>query len=330
MRSYEYRCKDYSYLSPTFKQLIVKPLLEILPYSLSPNIITIISNCFFYLAFYLTINKDLLGKTNFLIIPVLILIYLIGDHLDGAQAERTKTSSALGEFIDHYLDTFNAGILTYIFFSLFNISELWSLGVVLFSTFAALVGVYYEQFKSGWLINGKVGYFELMISCAFLIFLSYFDPVYNLTVSALIADISILKLLLGFISIGAVVKFINIIQRVDHVTYGIWLFVVLLSVTAVFGVLIFNVFQMSIVITLYAGWYAGKLMTAHLVDGVERSAGLFTPLILVVVYLLESLNSENTFVIIISYLLINIFLLVYRNISILKKQGISKNPEDRD
>jgi len=33
----------------------------------------------------------------FILITLFLIIYLIGDHLDGLQAKRTKTSSALGE-----------------------------------------------------------------------------------------------------------------------------------------------------------------------------------------------------------------------------------------
>jgi len=318
MRSYEYRCKDYSLLTPLFKQVFVTPLVGLLPVGLPANIITIISNCFFYLAFYLAIDKELLGNLNFIVIPILLLAYLVGNHLDGAQARRTKTESALGEFCDHFPGAFNNGFLIFILFSLFTVTEQWLIGVVLFTSYLAHTVAFYEQFKSGWLIFETLGSLEGTLLSILLIIMAYFTPVYNLYVSTIYSTLSIFDLFLIFTTLGVLLTFIKTIKRVPNVTYGIWLYTVLLAVTTIFGVLMFNALQSTILITLYASWYIGKLKTAHLVDGVERSTGLFTPLLMIVAYFLHSLHADNTFIIVSAYLGINILLLVYRTYSTLK------------
>ncbi|MBA4056856.1 MAG: CDP-alcohol phosphatidyltransferase, partial [Marivirga sp.] len=106
MRPYQYRCNDYSLLTPPFKQWIITPLINIIPWGIPANIITLISNAFVYLGLFAALNPETMGGFTPIFIGICLIIYLIGDHLDGMQAKRTKTGSALGEFCDHYLDAF--------------------------------------------------------------------------------------------------------------------------------------------------------------------------------------------------------------------------------
>src|SRR5688572_31878006 len=123
MRPYQYRCKDYSLVTPLFKKWVITPLIKIVPWVIPANIITLISNGFVYLALYLSLNAELAGNYTPLCISACLLLYLIGDHLDGMQAKRTGTGSALGEFCDHYLDAFNNGIIVYTMLVFFDVQQ---------------------------------------------------------------------------------------------------------------------------------------------------------------------------------------------------------------
>ena len=123
MRPYQYRCKDYSLVTPLFKKWVITPLIKIVPWAIPANIITLISNGFVYLGLYLSLNAEVAGNYTPLYISACLLLYLIGDHLDGMQAKRTGTGSALGEFCDHYLDAFNNGIVVYTMLFVFNFQQ---------------------------------------------------------------------------------------------------------------------------------------------------------------------------------------------------------------
>lgn len=108
---------------------------------------------------------------------------------------------------------------------------------------------------------------------------------------------------------GAIYKII----KVAHLTYGVWLFVGSIIVTALFTSLLFTPLQQTIVLGLYGALYSGKLLRASLIDGLERSTGLFTPLVLIVSFYMESLFPTHTFLIITAYLYFNMFLLTFRS-----------------
>ena len=81
---------------------------------MTANYITLLSTsfviCLLVLVFWLPSISPTLAAGLF---ALLLHNYLVGDHLDGMQAKKTQTSSALGEFLDHYLDVYNGAIVFY-------------------------------------------------------------------------------------------------------------------------------------------------------------------------------------------------------------------------
>src|SRR5690606_30469199 len=100
------------------------------------------------------------------------ILYLIGDHLDGMQAKRTKTGSALGEFCDHYLDAFNNGLIMFTMITVFDISHKPVVAGLLITSYLAHMAVFYEQYKTGWLTFEPVGSLEGVLLSSLLIALS--------------------------------------------------------------------------------------------------------------------------------------------------------------
>ena len=100
------------------------------------------------------------------------MLYLIGDHLDGMQAKRTGTGSALGEFCDHYLDAFNNGVVMFTMIAVFGITHKPVIVGVMVISYWAHMAVFYEQFKTGWLTFEPVGSLEGVLLSALLIALS--------------------------------------------------------------------------------------------------------------------------------------------------------------
>ncbi len=330
MRAYSYQCRDYSLLTPVFKKIFVNPVIGFIPWGVPANMITIISNSFFYWALYLSFNPSILGKSTYLVIPALLLAYLIGDHLDGAQAKRTKTGSALGEFCDHYLDAFNNGILMLILFNLFHIQHPWIMVGVLITSYWAHVVVFYEQFKTGWLIFEKLGSLEGVLIAIAMILASYIEPIYSIFISEAFFGIMVMEFILILIALGAIVTMIKTLQRTPEKRYSIWMFIVILGFIGIVGQSLFTPWSLAIIITLYASQYLGKVMMGHLVDGIERSPGLFTPLFILIISMAPNFYSGNTFLIITFYLLVTIILIVYRTFQPLKQYWVWVNPKLED
>ncbi len=47
----------------------------------------------------------------------------------------------------------------------------------------------------------------------------------------------------------------------------------------------FTGFQLFVLLTLYCSLYIGRLMHGHLIDGVERSTDVLTPVLLLLLYI---------------------------------------------
>ncbi len=329
MRAYAYQCKDYSLLTPVFKKIFVTPLIGFIPWAIPANIITIVSNCFFYIALYLSFDQQVLGKLNFIVIPILLFAYLVGDHLDGAQAKRTGTGSALGEFCDHYLDAFNNGFLMLIIFNLFSITNIWLVAAVVLLSYVAHVVVFYEQFKTSWLIFEKLGSLEGVILGCLIIIAGFFAPVYNLYQMELMLGFTSMEVILILICLGSVMTFIKTIGRTPNVRYSIFMYLGIMILIVGLGVYLFSVSQLVFIMTLYSSAYLGKIMVGHLIDGIERSPGLFTPLFLIIIFSMPSLYTGNSFYILIAYLSINIILLVNRTFQSLGEFWVWTNPSKK-
>lgn len=318
MRPYQYRCHDFSLLTPPFKRWIVAPLIKLIPWVIPANIITFISNAFVYASLYFALKPQIFGRLTPVIISLGFILYLIGDHLDGMQAKRTGTGSALGEFCDHYLDAFNNGIVMYTMLVFFEVSNPGVVAGVIVVSYWAHLAVFYEQFKTGWLTFEALGSLEGVLLSAILIALSAIPSVNSLFTYHIFQDFSVIEIFLMLSATGAIITFYKTWRRTPDVKLGFIAFIFLITAVAVLSASFLSAFQMFVLITLYASLYIGKIMHGHLIDGVERSPDYLTPSILSLLLIPGFEYSKYLFIILTAWLSVNIAILIIRTFSVLK------------
>lgn len=318
MRPYQYRCNDYSLLTPPFKRWVITPLINFVPWVVPANIITFISNGIVYLSLFLALNPQWFGNATPLLIAVGLILYLIGDHLDGMQAKRTGTGSALGEFCDHYLDAFNNGVIMFTMITVFGIEHKPVIVGVIVVSYWAHMTVFYEQFKTGWLTFESVGSLEGVLLSALLIALAAFPPIYSLFTYTFYKDYSLIEAMMILSSFGAVITFFKTWKRTPEIKTGFWLFTFLSAAVGTLAIPFFTGFQLFVLLTLYCSLYIGKIMQGHLIDGVERATDYVTPFSLLLLYIPGFPYQDYLFGLVTTYLLISIAVLIVRTFSVLK------------
>ncbi|MEZ4971995.1 MAG: CDP-alcohol phosphatidyltransferase family protein [Cyclobacteriaceae bacterium] len=322
MREYSYRCHDFSLLTPGFKKRFVAPLLPFVPWVIPANIITIISNVFVYLGFFVSLYFH--GPISRLVVAVLLFLYLVGDHLDGMQAKRTKTGSALGEFCDHYLDAFNNGIILFTAFLVFNIHNPMVVAIVLTTSYLAHMSVFYEQFKTGWLTFEKLGSLEAVLLTSLIVGFSSIDIVFGSLTSPAFIGFSWIELIFLSSALGAISTFLTTIKRTPNRGKEVWIFVAGLILLSSFSYSTTTSVELFALITLYASYFVGVTMQGHLVDGLERPPDLVLP---IAAALCPLINVSNYWPWLLAlYIFVRICLLVFQTFSVLKVYWVWSNP----
>lgn len=325
MRPYQYRCNDYSLLTPPFKQWIITPLIQLVPWAVPANIITLISNLFVYLGLYLALHPQVTGEYTPIYIAICLLIYLVGDHLDGMQAKRTRTGSALGEFCDHYLDAFNNGIIVFTMFTVFDIHNPMLISCVIAVSYMAHMAVFYEQFKTGWLTFERIGSLEGVLLSAALIGFSSIDAAYVFMTSTVGGTVTLAEIFIILSAVGAFATFLQTWKRTPDVKQGFWIFSALLLIVGIVSAFLFADFRVFVILTLYASLYVGKIMHGHLIDGEEKGPDWVVPGVITVYYGLGLSQADYLFWLIEGYLLAQILVLIVRTFSVLKVFWVWRN-----
>jgi len=325
MRPYQYRCNDYSLLTPAFKRFMVAPLIRIIPWGVPANIITIFANLFIYASLFLSLNPAF-GLYKNVLISGSLLIYLIGDHLDGMQAKRTGTGSALGEFCDHYLDAFNNGVILFTMFTVFGSSNPIVIGGVITASYLAHLSIFYEQFKTGWLTFEKIGSLEGVLFAAGIIALASFAPVNDFLTNKVAYTLTVFELIMITSSIGAILTFNRTVKRTPDVKKAFWVFCLVMIVITGLSIHQFTTVQLFVILSLYASLYIGRIMRGHLVDGIERTTDLPTVFYLFLLMFFEFLPNPYSFLILTGYLSIYIGYLIIQVFSSLKIFWVWRNP----
>lgn len=106
----KYVVQDKSVLTPHFKRWVWAPLVDKIPDQVSANTLTIMGTVLSATAFAVMVLFPV-TRVTCAIAALLVFGYLTLDNIDGAHARRTGTSSPLGEFLDHWLDSLNLSFL---------------------------------------------------------------------------------------------------------------------------------------------------------------------------------------------------------------------------
>jgi ethanolaminephosphotransferase len=294
------------------------PLIRFIPWAIPANMITFVSNGIVYLTLYLALNPHVFGSLTPLLISGGLILYLIGDHLDGMQAKRTATGSALGEFCDHYLDAFNNGVIMFTMVVVFGIDHKPVIAGLIVVSYWAHMAVFYEQLKTGWLTFEAIGSLEGVMLSAVLIALSAIPAVNAMFIFPVLENYTFIEVVLIASSIGAAITFYKTWKRTPNVSAGFWIFTFLLVLTGVLASNFFSALEMFVLLTLYASLYIGKIMHGHLIDGVERGPDYLTPLVLLLLLIPGFSYGYYLYIVVVTYLLAAIGVLIVKTFSVLK------------
>lgn len=278
MKEYVYRVRDYSVLMPGFKKVFLIPLSAWVPRSVPPNIITIFSNSCIYATLLVSASLEPWPLLRFACLALLIFIYLTGDHMDGLQAKRTGTSSPLGEFIDHYMDAYNNVIYLLVMYSAFGITNPYLISFTLFASYTAHASIFYEQFRTGWLVFEKIGPFEAFTLSVILFLLCCFPGFRLFIQSPLLWRLNGGEVMLLALTFGTFTTLAKAQSRTGKGSSGLYLFYLLLAAVIISGLYLpFSPVFMPWIIALYSIHYVGMLIKSHLTDDQYRMPDLITP-----------------------------------------------------
>ena len=281
---YKYSAHDASLMTPFLYRFFISPMLKIVPYQIPANIITIISNSCILLSFIIAALGYYRNNFNFyFLIPILCFLYLVGDCFDGVQARRTKTCSPLGEYFDHFLDSFVTGLLTgTLLFALRSTSP-----IILIFPFQALylgqIGTFWERLKKGVMSFGLISTSEGVMTIAISAFLVSFPLVQRLViVNKLIFALSIVDfmLLTSFLFAGiAGIKAIVVSKKCSlklllHMNFSC----ITTACCVYFG---FSILLVTVLTTFYNAFFISPLLSSVSTKEEERFPDFVVPLLFV-------------------------------------------------
>lgn len=320
---YKYQCIDHSIVTPFFKKYIVAPTLFFIPKNIPANYITLLSFFCVLGAFSILLMKQVEQPWIYSLIPVLLFLYLYGDHLDGMQAKRTKTSSGLGEFCDHFLDIFATGMITYILFSFFHIRNEILFFLSLFSNYMLHATIIHEQYKTGWLIFDKIGSLEGVLFAIALILLGLHPTLFSFFTTTVFMNMSLIEGVILFVGIGTVLTTLKTNTRTHPsrsflVHYILSFFVLLIAMSNL------NFFYCFVTFMLYQVYYIGSLIRARVLIKKEPTTDLITPIFTVSI---AFFNLQDFVHVLLGYLFFRIMIIVYTVFKNLKEHWYWKNPQ---
>jgi phosphatidylglycerophosphate synthase len=173
---YVYRCVDHSLLVEPFRRHWV-PLFDWwLPRRLPANLVTLGASAFMWAVLALELAAGTVPAAVLAVaFVVLFQLYAIYDHADGMHAKRTGTSSALGEYLDHALDTVNGAISALAVFALVGYGNRLLVLFMLWTWHAAFASTMADLKERGELHLEAIGSLEgVLLFSAF--FLSWLVP----------------------------------------------------------------------------------------------------------------------------------------------------------
>ncbi len=163
-----YVLHDRSILLPHVTRFIVQPLERRIPRTVSANALTLSSLTCAASGFAIALLTTP-SRLSLFVVALLFTGYTLLDNLDGPHARALGTSSPLGEFLDHWLDSLN-GLFVFV-------GTVYALGVTdrrTLSIVALMVAsvslTFWEQRVTGRMYMGRVGTLEGLAMVLALLF----------------------------------------------------------------------------------------------------------------------------------------------------------------
>lgn len=166
LQNFKYNGKDLSLIYKYILSPLAEFIVTLIPRWIAPNIITMFGMTWMIISYMLlyyycpNFNEGLESEGNnvprfiFLFNGMAMLIYQTLDNMDGKQARRTGSSSALGLLFDHGLDAFNSmfGSANWLCAMGVKTTEFWQCGVILFCPMGAFYLATWEEYHTHQLI----------------------------------------------------------------------------------------------------------------------------------------------------------------------------------
>lgn len=231
LRLYKYSSEDHSLISKYVLKRWWNYFVQIFPYSMAPNLITLLGLVWILIDLMLVFYYDpYFNETSptwiYFFYAFSLFMYQTFDGCDGCHARRTGQSGPLGELFDHSIDAINTTLGSLVFASVFKLGygPLTMLG-----QFASVCNFYastWEEYHTHTLFLSKFsGPVEgiLMICCVYLI-TGVFGPdlwttkLFDLDLSAIGYGIYEVNLSFTYVVIGLSSLYFNIISTMKNVS----------------------------------------------------------------------------------------------------------------
>ncbi len=276
---YAYRCVDQSKLIGPFRRHWAAWFLKAMPLGVPANYVTLLASAFMWVLLGCVIaGAPLAVEMRALLFAALLHFYLVYDHLDGMQAKRTGTSSALGEYLDHSLDVYHGAIAVLAIFALVGFDQPAMVLVMLGCSHLAFAATMVEEKERGELFFGPVGTLEGVL--LFILFcLSWtLAPVRTWWLAPLIGNWPAYYLLIGAGSLGSLLAVADCLRRIGRVPMAFAGFAAghaLLIVGLIYAHV--PLWSAVAVLMLHGGDYVGRVIGSHLLHTAHPPADFLAP-----------------------------------------------------
>lgn len=263
---YEYRCVDRSILIGPFRRHWAELFLQTVPQRVPANFVTLLASAFMWVLLgFAVAGLPLDPAWRGGLFAALLHCYLVYDHVDGMQAKRTRTSSALGEYLDHSLDVYHGAIAVLAIFALVGFTDRLTVLVLLGCSHLAFAATMVEEKERGELYFGPIGSLEgVLLFIAFC--LSWTVPgIRAWWLAPLLGEWPAYWLLIVGGGLGSLVAVVDCLRRIGRVPAQFAAFAVL------HGALVLALERAGVslwlaitLLMLHGGDYVGRVIGSHL------------------------------------------------------------------
>ncbi len=267
-KGYQYKCVNNSILEPLVVKYYATHIFKWVPRKLTANWITLLSCAAMWVMLYLVFNTDLFSSFILAFAFVfLVHFYAVGDILDGMQAKQTRTSSPLGQFLDHYLDIYNSAICLAGFYVLVELNRPDILYLALWISYLAFAATMVEEKERGELYFGPIGSFEGLMIILFFFISWLVPPIQTLWKTPLWQGVPAYWLVIGIAFIGFAATVFDAIRRIgaspwQFTLFGLASFLLTLALIQSEISLVWGWFLLA----FFSGDYIGRVMDSHLLE----------------------------------------------------------------
>lgn len=287
-KKYSYSAEDESLVAPVLYTFLVDPLVKVLPYRLPANLITLSSFTCIAVAFGIAAHGFYVKRYDFWwLIPLLTLAYLVGDCADGKQARKTGTGSPLGEYFDHFWDSFVTGLLMGILMISFGVTKPFVIVIGFFNLYCGQIGAFWERYKLRVMYFGKLGTNEGVLAIGLTSWLMSIPIIHTYADRELLWSITGGDALIIVILSGAAVSAIHSIGRTKQVslqliTHLLLSFILTCTVSILYT---HQIVYITLVVALYNVFFLASLLAAINSESKECFPDIIVPLSLIASYM---------------------------------------------